>query len=386
MISRQPLPVPTPAEENWSRHLFDVICDEVDSVGGVIPFSRFMELALYEPRYGYYMSGLRKLGEGGDFVTAPELGDLFSRCLLKLINHVLGRQEGGEVLELGAGTGVMAAQLLAEMERTGTLPERYLILDIGDDLRRRQRNTIETLVPGCLDRVVWLTELPQGFRGVVLANEVADALPVDRFCVSDGQVKGIGVSWNDSGFEDAPFTLQGSEVERLSQWRLPDGYCSETGLYARAWMRTLCQSMDSGMILVVDYGYPDSELYHPMRSEGTLMCHYRHYAHGNPYTHIGLQDITAHVDFSALARCAHETGHSVLGFTTQASFLLSLGILELIDPDPTTIDADSISLAQQVKRLTLPSAMGETFKALAVGSGIEGPLPGFTISDQRARL
>jgi SAM-dependent MidA family methyltransferase len=386
MISRLPLPAPGPEEESWSRNLTDVIRDEIDSAGGVIPFSRFMELALYEPRYGYYMSGLRKLGEDGDFVTAPELGDLFSRCLLKLINHVLDRQDGGEVLELGAGTGIMAAQLLGEMERTGTLPERYLILDIGDDLRRRQRTTIETLVPGCIDRVEWLTELPRGFRGVVLANEVADALPVDRFCLSDGQVQGIGVSRNDSGFEDRPFPLQGAEVERLSERGLPDGYFSEIGLFARAWMRTLCQSMESGVILVVDYGYPDSELYHPMRSEGTLMCHYRHHAHGNPYTHIGLQDITAHVDFSALARCAHETGHSVLGFTTQASFLLSLDILELIGPDPTTIHADSISLAQEVKRLTLPSAMGETFKALAVGSSIEGPLPGFTVADHRARL
>ena len=366
--------------------MVDLICGEIENSGGVVPFSRFMDLALYDPRYGYYMSGLRKLGEGGDFITAPELGDLFSRSLLRLVVEVLDHVEDGEILELGAGSGIMAAQLLDALEAQGKLPSRYLILDVGGDLKRRQRENIEAHAPGCMERVHWLSELPAGFKGVMLANEVADALPVDRFCISEGRPRGVGVAWNGAAFEDRMYPLEDAALDQLLQLDLAEGYRSEIGLYAQAWMTALCRSLDSGVILVVDYGYPAAELYHPMRSEGTLMCHYRHRAHADPYTHVGLQDITAHVDFSALAGCAHDAGQSVLGFTTQASFLLSLGILELIDPGATTINADSISLARQVKRLTLPSEMGETFKALAVGSGVSVALPGFTLTDHRIRL
>jgi SAM-dependent MidA family methyltransferase len=209
---------------------------------------------------------------------------------------------------------------------------------------------------------------------------------VERFCLLDGDLQGIGVALGERGFVDSLYPLQGAALTQLRRLDLAEGYRSEIGLVAQAWMRTLSRCLTSGLLLAIDYGYPASELYHPMRSEGTLMCHYRHHAHGNPYIHVGLQDITAHVDFSALAACAHESGQSVLGFTTQASFLLSLGILDLVDSIPGKIDAGSISLAHQVKRLTMPSEMGETFKALAVGSHDLGPLPGFTLSDHRRRL
>jgi SAM-dependent MidA family methyltransferase len=386
MISGLPLPAPGPEEESWSGKLTRVIVDEIESSGGVIAFSRFMELALYEPRYGYYVSGLRKFGERGDFVTAPELGDLFSRCLVKLVVHVLDQLEHGEVLEVGAGSGIMAAQMLQALDGQGKRPCRYLILEISDDLRRRQREMIEARAPRCLDRVRWLTQLPESFAGVILANEVADALPVDRFCVCQGRVQGIGVGRRADGFTDRPYAPRGAGWDQLSRLELAEGYCSEIGLHAQAWMRTLCRTLNAGVFIVVDYGYPASELYHPMRSDGTLMCHYHHHAHRNPYTHVGLQDITAHVDFSALARCACESGQSVLGFTSQASFLLSLGILDLIESKPDASHADSILLAQQVKRLTLPSEMGESFKALAVGPAEGESLPGFTLADHRNRL
>ena len=200
------------------------------------------------------------------------------------------------------------------------------------------------------------------------------------------EVRGVGVSWAGSGFEDRLYPLQEAAREQLAHLALAEGFSSEIGMHARAWMGTVCRALDAGVFLVVDYGYPASELYHPMRCDGTLRCHYRHRAHGDPYINVGIQDITSHVDFSALARSAHDAGQSVLGFTTQASFLLSLGLLEMIEPDIGAIDAESISRAQQVKRLTLPSEMGETFKVLAVGSRVEFPLPGFSLSDQRHRL
>ena len=184
MISGLPLPAPGPEEESWSGKLTRVIVEEIESAGGVISFSRFMELALYEPRYGYYVSGLRKFGERGDFVTAPELGDLFSRSLVKLVVHVLDQLEHGEVLEVGAGSGIMAAQMLEAMDGQGKRPHQYLILEISDDLRRRQREMIEARAPQCLDCVRWLTQLPESFAGVILANEVADALPRSLLCTT----------------------------------------------------------------------------------------------------------------------------------------------------------------------------------------------------------
>lgn len=380
------LPSPSAEEQDLSRNLTHIIRGEIENAGGVIPFSRFMEIALYDPRYGYYVSGLRKLGEEGDFVTAPELGDLFALSLLNLVVPVLEHLGGGDILEFGAGSGIMAAQLLNGMGLRGALPDRYLILDIGGDLKQRQRETLAAGAPGCADRVHWISELPQDFKGVALANEVADALPVDRFCVRDGEAQGVGVSWTGGGFEDRLYPLQDAAREQLADMALAEGFRSEIGMHARAWMGTACRALDAGVLLVVDYGYPASELYHPMRCDGTLMCHYRHRAHGDPYINVGTQDMTSHVDFSALARSAHEAGRSVLGFTNQASFLLSLGLLDLIESDGWAMNAESISRAQQVRRLTLPSEMGETFKVLAVGSRVEFPLPGFSLSDQRYRL
>ena len=207
-----------------------------------------------------------------------------------------------------------------------------------------------------MDRVVWLSELPSQFSGVILANEVVDALPVDRFVVRGGEIRGVGAGWRDAGFADVEYPVEGPGWTALGELRLHDGYASEVGFQGQAWMSSLADCLASGAIVVIDYGYPAFEFYHPHRDRGTLMCHYRHRSHTDPYINVGLQDITAHVDFTALARCAGDSGLSLLGFTTQASFLLSLGILEQTEPVMLETTAESLQLAQQVKRLTLPSS------------------------------
>ncbi len=373
-------------EQECSEHVVSAIREEIRGSGGLIPFSRFMDLALYSVPYGYYVSGSRKFGERGDFITAPGLGDLFAKCLARQVVQILDQLNDADILELGAGSGILAAQLLEALAKSGKLPSTYRILEVSASLEQRQRKTLQTRVPQHMDRVQWLTELPLNFNGVILANEVVDALPVERFHICGGQVQGIGVGWENGGFVDRAYAIDDPGWEEIRQFDLAENYRSEVGFYGQAWMRTLAGCLQSGLLLVVDYGYPAQEYYHPQRRDGTLMCHFRHHAHADPYTHVGLQDITAHVDFTALTRCAHEAGLSLLGYSNQASFLLSLGILDVIESGMQVIGPDSMLLGQQVKRLTLPSDMGELFKVLAVGTGTEGSLAGFKLADHSNRL
>lgn len=380
------LPMPDPRALEHCKKLESVINEAIEQAGGLIEFSRFMELALYDPSGGYYVSGLRKFGEEGDFVTAPELGDVFARCLARQVAQVFDGLDKGEVLEVGAGSGVLAAQLLQELGKQGKLPQRYCILEISADLSQRQYQLLQQQVPQHMDRIHWLSEIPDRFNGVIVANEVVDALPVDRFTIKNGQVLGLGVARGEEGFIDATYAVDQTKWDAIRKLNLIDGYTSEVGFQQQAWLRSLGDRLQSGVIIIIDYGFPRHEYFHPQRCNGTLMCHYHHRSHPNPYINVGLQDITAHVDFSALARAAGETGLSVLGFTTQASFLLSLGILDLIEPEMRGNTANTIKLGQQVKKLTLPSEMGELFKVMAVGVGFEGPLLGFAHADHRSRL
>jgi SAM-dependent MidA family methyltransferase len=386
MISGITLPRPEDGEKENSELLAGVIREEIKGSGGLIPFSRFMDLALYSVPFGYYESGSRKFGEQGDFITAPELGDLFAKCLASQVVQILDKLSDGNILEVGAGSGILAAQLLEALAKSDKLPPSYGILEVSASLAQRQRETLQARVPQYVDRVQWLAELPQNFNGVILANEVVDALPVERFHICNGQVQGLGGGWENGGFVDKSYAVDDPGWDAIRDFGLAENYRSEVGFHGQAWMRTLAGCMESGLLLVVDYGYPAPEYYHPQRAEGTLRCHFRHRAHANPYTHVGLQDITAHVDFTALARCAHDSGLSLLGFSNQASFLLSLGILDVIESDMQATGAASMLLGQQVKRLTLPSDMGELFKVLAVGTGIEGPLAGFALTNHRNRL
>ncbi|MEW8019229.1 MAG: class I SAM-dependent methyltransferase [gamma proteobacterium symbiont of Phacoides pectinatus] len=391
--SQLPPPDADAEAQAQSERLIGLVREAIAHEGGRIPFDRYMELALYAPWVGYYTGGMRKFGAEGDFVTAPEISPLFSRCLGRQCQQVLERLGGGDILEFGAGSGAMAADLLAELDRQGRLPGRYLILDLSPELRQRQHETLQSRVPHLLERVRWLDVLPETpFNGVVLANELLDAMPVQRFRVRDGELLEQHVAMEQGRFIPRwePVATPGlaEAVRRLvgrygAQWT---DYQSEINLRAEAWVQGIGQCLGQGLALLIDYGYGQREYYHAQRDRGTLMCHYRHRAHDDPFVYPGLQDITAHVDFTAVAWAARASGFEVAGFTTQAFFLMGAGLDRLLaeaDPD----DAQNyLRLIQGVKRLTLPTEMGERFKVLGLGKGLDFTPLGFAVRDQRERL
>jgi len=381
---------PPPAEAlAHSQRLQALIIEEIAASGGHIGFDRFMELALYAPGLGYYSAGSRKFGEAGDFVTAPELSTLFSRCLARQCAEVLGRI-GGDILEFGAGSGVMAADILAELERLDQLPEHYFILEVSADLRQRQQQAIEVRIPQLASRVVWLDALPApGFRGVVLANEVLDAMPVHRFRIHYGEPHELHVVWDGKAFELQEGPVDAALFERLKQlqqeFSLAEGYESEINLRAEEWVRSVGAFLQQGVALLIDYGFPQREFYHSQRSEGTLMCHYRHRAHGDALQLVGLQDITTHVDFTAVGEAALAAGLAVRGYTNQAAFLIANGLTELLAQTEGDMK-QQLTLSAQVKRLTMPGEMGELFKVMALARDWEGGLQGFSLRDDRVNL
>lgn len=387
MSVRSELPDPTPDEAAHSERLAARLQEIIRAGGGWIGFARFMEAALYEPGLGYYSAGARKFGPAGDFVTAPEVAPVFSRCLARQCAEVLGTLGGGDVLELGAGSGAMAATLLAELERLGTLPGRYRILDVSADLRERQREAIARAVPHLVGRVEWLDRLPSPFDGVTVANEVLDALPVERFVIRGGQVNALGVTWHFGRFEAAE-ARAGAElaariraIEEELGTRLPDGYQSEVNLGLGPWLASVAEVQRRGVQLFVDYGLPRREYYAAERRTGTLLCHFRHRFHDDPLARLGLQDITAWVDFTAAAEAAHAAGLELAGYTTQAHFLIGCGIGDYL-ADVADLDvAERVNLSRQVMVLTLPGEMGERFKVIAFARDYGRPLRGFAARD-----
>lgn len=331
--------------------------------GNWIGFERYMALALYEPGLGYYAGGAAKLGAPGDFATAPELGTLFARTLARQVAQLL--QPGEAVLEFGAGSGALAAALIGELA-----PEHYLILETSAELRARQ----EARLGG---RARWIERLPEKFRGVMLANEVADAMPVHALAWRENGVAERGVGEIDGRFAWADRPAAGELMAAARRIEVPVPYESEIGLVARAWMKLLAARLERGALLVIDYGFPQHEYYHPQRGMGTLMCHYRHRAHGDPFFHPGLQDITAHVDFSALARAATDSGLELLGYANQAQFLVNCGITEVLEREDAANAARYAPRAAEAQMLLSPAEMGELFKVLAVGRGVRRPLLGF---------
>jgi len=381
------LPVPDSDALAHSRQLEAYIRQVMDATGGSIPFSRFMELALYAPGLGYYSAGAAKLGEHGDFVTAPEISSLFSGCLAGQVAQVLEELGGGDVLELGAGSGVMAADILDELDRLGRLPRRYLILEVSADLRQRQQALLAARVPGLIDRVQWLDSLPAALEGVILANEVLDALPVERFRIEPEGLVAQAVNWSVDGFawQDAIASdaLQ-QEWLRLSAELLatPDtGFTSEICLQLGPWLRALNQSLSRGLMLLIDYGLPRSQYYHPQRSDGTLICHYRHRAHPDPLRLVGIQDITAWVDFTRVAETAVDLGLEIMGFATQAHFLAAGGIDQLLQRASGDTARQRLGLAAQMRKLILPGEMGERFKVIGLSRGMAGCVSGFGMHD-----
>jgi SAM-dependent MidA family methyltransferase len=380
------LPPASAGELAHSRQLAQRLRAEMAATGGAISFARFMELALYAPGLGYYAAGKHKFGAQGDFVTAPELGSLFARSLARPCQSILAQLDGGDILEAGGGSGALAADLLLELEILDQLPSRYLLLELSNELRDRQHATLRHKAPHLLERVQWLSALPENFRGIVLANELLDAMPAERFKITEDGVQQMYVAPDNDHFQWREQTAETFIQSRIEPLALPPGYISEINLQAEAWVRSIADVLTQGVLLLIDYGFPRAEFYHPQRATGTLMCHYQHRAHDDPLILVGLQDITAHVDFTAIAEAGCDAGLSLLGYTSQAAFLIGCGLEQLMSAsDPNHVRAH-LELTQQIKKLTSPHEMGEMFKVIAFGRDVREPIPGFSAHDRRGRL
>jgi SAM-dependent MidA family methyltransferase len=393
------LPVPDADQCAHSDRLVAALREEI-AARGPIPFSRFMERCLYAPGLGYYSAGQAKFGAAGDFVTAPELGALFARCTVNALAPALrALGTGAYFLELGGGSGAFAEAALRALADADALPRCYLILEPSADLRERQRARLAAALPPALnDRVDWLDRPPeQAWHGVLFANEVIDALPATRFAVRDGEVFEVHVALDGAGGfvrRDRPADmLVGAavrHVERDLGAPFADGYRSEILPQLPYWVQAVAGALEVGLMLFVDYGYPRREFYLPERRDGTLRAHYRQRAHNDPFFRPGLQDLTASVDFTALAEAGNGAGFGVAAYLPQAQFLIASGLQEAFAAGHATAtdEAARYALAQQVKQLTLPGAMGERFQAMLLARGIDAvALPAdLLLADQSARL
>jgi SAM-dependent MidA family methyltransferase len=386
------LPVPDADGLAQSSMLTRLIEREISDAGGWIPFYRYMELALYAPELGYYSSGVQKFGKGGDFITAPELTPLFGQALAAQVAEAM-RASHPAVIEAGAGSGVLAVDLLRELERLDCLPESYGILELSAQLRARQRETLAALSPQLASRVMWLDVPPEAFSGVLVGNEVLDAIPPHAIAVRGGAFFERGVEMACPGAERfawAERPARGAVLEAAQKLPLPMGICTEGGagfvteinLAAAAWIADWGARLRCGALLLFDYGYPCGEFYSPSRARGSLMCHYRHHAHENPFLWPGLNDITSSVNFTAMAEAGFDAGLDVLGYTSQGQFLLNCGLLEALAGYGPSDSAAYARAAKAAQKLTLPHEMGELFKVLALGRGIDAPLMGFARGDR----
>jgi SAM-dependent MidA family methyltransferase len=399
MTSSAPHPILPPLSADEQQHsaaLASQLRETIAAAGGWISFERFMELALYAPGLGYYSAGSAKIGAAGDFVTAPEISDLFSRCVACQCAEVLSGT-GGEILELGAGTGRMAAAVLEALAAADVLPERYSILEVSADLAERQRERLRALPARLRERVVWLERLPERpLKGVVLANEVLDALPCRRFVVADAMapsdppVLELGVALSGDRFVDRARAPEpnlaracAALLGELSQPLAP-GYVSEVCLGLEPWIASLGACLERGIILLFDYGLPRSHYYHPERTSGTLRCHFKQRAHDDPFINVGVQDITAWVDFTRVAEAAVAAGLDVSGFVTQAAFLLATGIERFVAEADGVVE--QTRRAGEARRLLMPGEMGEAFKVMALARDYDVSPGGFALQDLRHSL
>jgi len=393
-MSHPILPEPPDELKQLSATLSERLREDI-AASGPMPFVRYMDRVLYEPGLGYYSAGLHKLGASGDFVTAPELGSLFADCLARQVSEVAGELGSFDVLEVGAGSGKLAVDLLRSLP-AANLPARYLILETSADLRRVQRERIAQEATGWLGRVRWLDEPPSAaWNGLLLANEVIDALPAERFRATAARPEQLCVRVNGDAFEwtwrPAPDALETAirQVEAELGRRFPPGYCSEIRPALPAWLEALTGHMQQGLALFIDYGYPRGEFYLPERNDGTLMCHYRHHAHDDVFFWPGLQDLTAWVDFTALAESAEACGLEVAGYASQAMFLLGCGLDKVLTGQRANSADGGLALSAEARQLTLPGMMGERFQVMGLTRGLtpqDLPLAGFSLQDLRYRL
>ena len=383
------LPAPGVEARTHSARMQEKLHSMIKANGGRIPFETYMNACLFQPQLGYYRCGTEKFGAGGDFITAPEISPLFAQCLARfkiqidVVNHIL---------EVGAGSGKLAAGILGFLAQHAALPEHYYILELSQELRQRQQQTIRDLVPDVIERVTWLDDIPEQFNGLVIANELLDAMPVRRFRLKEQKVFEQYVTWHDGVlcYEDVVSNDQ-RLLERVDllvkecQLDTNSNYLSEINFVAEDWIQTVGERLQSAVVLLIDYGYPRSAYYHPQRHMGTLMCHFQHRAHPDPLILPGIQDITTHIDFTAMADAALAAGMDVAGFTTQGYFLMNMGVLNALDVSQQQT-AEYVMLANEIKRLTLPGEMGEHFKVLSLAKGLDTIIPGFELHDMRHLL
>ena len=389
------LPIPSPQAQAISQQLSDLIQQKIKNAGGWINFADFMHMALYTPGLGYYSGGAQKFGHAGDFVTAPEISPLFAKILALQAAQILGATQG-DILELGAGTGKLGVDLLLELQQLKQLPEQYFILEVSDHLRQIQRETCQAKLPvSIFEKIVWLETLPKNFSGLVLGNEVLDAIPtriLHKTQMGENKVgfceRGVAFEadfvWRDAALSDAKL------VEHLPD-NLPIGYITEVNPASSALVRSLVEILETGVILMIDYGFGAAEYYHPQRNQGTLMCHYQHYAHDNPLINIGLQDITAHVDFTQIAQVTNlksswqAHGIRLAGYVNQAQFLINCGILTILQQFSPQ-DSSYIKLAAAAQKLLSPAEMGELFKVIGFTKNMDEDLIGFKSGDKAHTL
>lgn len=389
--------LPEPSEE--TRLLSQKLSKQIQTALGrhkSMTFAQFMQKALYTPELGYYAGGLPKIGATGDFITAPEVSPIFSRCLARQAIQVLETLETPNIVEFGAGRGIMAKDILLELHAMGQHLERYYIVEISTDLQLRQKALLEEHLPAELfKKVSWLSKLPSTpIPAVILANEVLDAMPFERLRLEPQRALQGFIQYDelqekfDWDYQPITDTHLQKFANRLIQ-HIGDvpkqGYETEINLNIRPWLESLNSILSQGAVILIDYGYARDEYYHPARVMGTLRCHYQHRAHSNPFFHPGLQDITAHVDFTAVAEAGFDSGFKINGYTTQANFLMGSGLLEMsVNTDEAL--TDQIKTAQQIKTLTLPDEMGESFKVIALTKNLDMPLIGFSVRDLRHQL
>jgi len=383
------LPPLSEAEREHSERVAAHLARVIAAADGWISFADYMQAVLYAPGLGYYAAGARKLGVAGDFLTAPELTPLFGYALASQLAQVLTQVGGGEIIEMGPGSGALAVDVLSALAKQNALPSRYRLLEVSPDLRQRQRDQLAARAPGALPRVEWLDALPEKWHGAILANEVLDAIPPHLVARRGGEWFERGVTIDATSglaFSDRP--LAPGPLRDLAQGRFPaqGDYASELNPAMEALLKTLAERCERGLLLAIDYGFPAAEYYHPQRTGGTLMAHHRHRALADPFFRPGMSDLTAHVDFSAAASAGVAGGMNVAGFAAQAQFLVACGVLDALAAcgDPRSVPY--LRAANAVQRLTSPAEMGELYKVLALTRGLEMELLGFRERDRRHRL
>ena len=375
------LPLPSPAAQQSSANLQTLLAEEIKKYGNWIPFSRFMELVLYAPQYGYYTGGSHKIGNNGDFITAPTLTPLFARTLARQLQELLP-QTAGNIYEFGAGTGQLAADLLNNLS-DGI--NRYYIIEISPELAARQKDLIQTLAPQAAQKIIHLSALPETFDGIIIGNEVLDAMPVEIIRKDKGSsFEHVGVCLDNDRFTYSARPLHDLQLSSLASLYFPkisSPYTSELHPQQYAFIRTLASRLEHGCMIFIDYGFDAAQYYHPQRDQGTLIGHYRHHVIHNPFDFIGLADLTAHVNFTDIAQAGTDAGLDLIGYLSQSHFLLNLGITELLAQTGKTNSAAYIREAAAVQKLIDQHEMGELFKVIAFGKNINIDWTGFCFGD-----